>query len=304
MLTKKLESCCSIYDVRFKKPISDSKTRWNSTYDMLQVAYDLKDSLNMLVAKNDILINFTISDEEWRLVVQLLDFLKDFKKVSEKISGEKYVTLPMAVIAFNCLLDKIEKKSFELDRKEDRKEVDEKLIFAFQKGRDKLLKHYNKCNWIYCVSLVLDPRIKAEGLDFTQWGREMKDETLNKFRSLYDNYYDKFNTHYREEEPAKKKYKKQEVDEIDFDVLFVKSQDTPVYGNNLKIKNYLESPRPTADVDILSWWKKHENTYPIISRMARDILYVQATSVPVERLFSEAALVLTKNRSALKDESL
>ena len=37
----------------------------------------------------------------------LVKFLKDFKVISELISGEKYVTLP-GIIAVNCLLDKIE----------------------------------------------------------------------------------------------------------------------------------------------------------------------------------------------------
>ena len=58
-------------------------------------------------------------------------------------------------------------------------------------GRDKILKHYNKFNWIYYVSLVLDPRIKADGLNLTSWGVEMKDQTIGKLKSLYKDYYKK-----------------------------------------------------------------------------------------------------------------
>jgi len=49
------------------------------------------------------------------------------------------------------------------------------LIFALQSARDKILKHYKKSNWIYCVSLILDPRHKIEAFDKTAWGRDLKD---------------------------------------------------------------------------------------------------------------------------------
>ena len=38
--------------------------------------------------------------------------------------------------------------------------------------------------------------------------------------------------------------------------------------------------------------------------MTKDILAIQATSVPVERIFSEVGLVLTPKRSSLNDLSL
>lgn len=161
---------------------------------MLQTAVQMKDALNHLCIKNDTLKIYTLSSSDWFLLEQLIAFLKDFKSVSEKISGENYVKLPTAIISFNCLLDKIETKSFELDEKENRSQVDEKLILAFQKGRDKLIKHYHKCNWVYCVSLILDPRVKAAGLEATKWGREMVDQTLDKFKCLYQRYNNYYTT--------------------------------------------------------------------------------------------------------------
>lgn len=301
-LAIKLKKKCDALEIKYRKPEYDSKTRWNSTFDMLQSAEDLKDALNLLCQQNDDLRKYTITSAEWDLIEDLIHFLKDFKRVSEKISGEKYVTLPVAVIAFNCLLDKIEKKCFELDNKNQRDGTDEKLIEAFQAGKNKLIKHYHKCNWVYCVSLVLDPRVKAEGLSLTEWGREMKQETLKKFRSIYKSYYAKFDTASCEEPSRKKRKRANEEESLDFDVLFV---TTDALSNSEKeIDDYLRSPRPGPDTDILLWWKKYANVYPILSRMARDILCVQATSVPVERLFKEASLVLTKQRCSLADKSL
>lgn len=77
-------------------------------------------------------------------------FLINFKLLSTKLGGDKYVTLPLVIVSFNLLLDKIESMVKQLDEKPNRSEVDERLILAFQAARDKMLKHYKKSNWIYC----------------------------------------------------------------------------------------------------------------------------------------------------------
>ena len=82
----------------------------------------------------------------------------------------------------NLLLDKIEQRTFYLDEKIDRTKNDEILISAFQTGRDKILKHYNKCNWIYYISLILDPRHKIAAFDNSSWGEEMKHESIKVFK--------------------------------------------------------------------------------------------------------------------------
>ncbi|GJU46460.1 zinc finger BED domain-containing protein RICESLEEPER 2-like protein [Tanacetum coccineum] len=45
-------------------------------------------------------------------------------------------------------------------------------------------------------------------------------------------------------------------------------------------------PDEFAGFDVLGFWKAKESMYPILSRMARDMLSVQATSVAFESAFS------------------
>jgi len=47
------------------------------------------------------------------------------------------------------LLDKIENTRKSLNDKKGRCQPDENLLWAFQAARDKLIKYYNKTNWIY-----------------------------------------------------------------------------------------------------------------------------------------------------------
>lgn len=89
-------------------------------------------------------------------------YFKVFKTVSTLLGGDKCATLPMVIVGFNILLDSIEKQIHELDKKIDRNKIDECLLTAFQAGRDKMLKHYSKTNWIYCALLILDPQHKIK----------------------------------------------------------------------------------------------------------------------------------------------
>lgn len=89
------------------------------------------------------------------------------------------------------LSDSIEKQIFELDKKIDRNEIDICLLTTFQAGRDKMLKHYSKTNWIYCAALILDPRHKIETFDLTLWDKDMKAVSIKQFlKTFYKNYYE------------------------------------------------------------------------------------------------------------------
>ena len=159
-LINKLKSFCEAMNIDFFKLILDMRTRWNSTYDMLLVAYKLKSALSMLRNTCAELEDFKLLGVEWSSLQQILVYLKHFKHVSTAIGGETNAILLTAVVAFNMLIDKVESIVSNLDNKIDRNENDESLLLAVQKGRDKLLKHYKRCNWIYCVSLILNPRHK------------------------------------------------------------------------------------------------------------------------------------------------
>ena len=44
-----------------------------------------------------------------------------------------------------------------------------------------------------------------------------------------------------------------------------------------------------TDINQVEWWKLNGNSYPVLSKIARDYLAGQATSVPVEEIFSSGS---------------
>lgn len=161
-LREKLRSYCIVEKIDFIEPVRDIKTRWNSTFDMLSTAIRLKRALELLIMSVEKKKNFFLSEIEWELLSNIVNLLFHFKKLSDLLCGEEYVTLSLAVFNFNVMLDKIEKTVNILDVKKDWNEIDELFIIAIQAGRDKMLKHYRKFNWIYSAVIILDPRFKLE----------------------------------------------------------------------------------------------------------------------------------------------
>lgn len=52
----------------------------------------------------------------------------------------------------------------------------------------------------------------------------------------------------------------------------------------------------------LQWWRDNQFKYPVVSKFARRILCIPATSAPSERVFSAAGLTITDRRAALHGE--
>ena len=71
---------------------------------------------------------------------------------------------------------------------------------------------------------------------------------------------------------------------------------TPIEKDLDKYEQYSLAP---SDVDILQWWKKHEEVLPILSQIAKQVLSIPASSAKSERVFSTGGNIVTKKRNRL-----
>jgi len=56
--------------------------------------------------------------------------------------------------------------------------------------------------------------------------------------------------------------------------------------------------------DVLQWWKRNEERYPVLARMARDVLAIPITTVASESTFSLGGRILTKYRRNTSPDTL
>ena len=78
--------------------------------------------------------------------------------------------------------------------------------------------------------------------------------------------------------------------------------DTWTNRTDTEINVYRSLPED-LEAEPLIFWCTHANTLPLLASLAKKYLCVPATSVPVERLFTKAGGVVTKQRSRLTPEN-
>ena len=71
-----------------------------------------------------------------------------------------------------------------------------------------------------------------------------------------------------------------------------------------ELQKYLKEETVNTSVDSLAWWRMNATRFPTVSGYARDVLAIQATSVPSESLFSKAGNVVNKKRCRLSPKTV
>lgn len=88
--TNKLKLMCEATSSNFTKLTLDVRTRWDSTYDMINNFFKLKIALKSFWNTCKEVEKYKISDSEYRIMVileQIMNFLKYFKQVTKILSG-------------------------------------------------------------------------------------------------------------------------------------------------------------------------------------------------------------------------
>ena len=66
-------------------------------------------------------------------------------------------------------------------------------------------------------------------------------------------------------------------------------------------RSYL-SPNEVKNIDIMKWWKSHEFTFPMLSKMARDLLTLSVSTVASKFVFSIVANIIGDKKTTLAIE--
>lgn len=70
-------------------------------------------------------------------------------------------------------------------------------------------------------------------------------------------------------------------------------------------KRYVNGDQePPSDLDCLAWWRENERYYPVIAKMAKDILPMQPSAVETERVHSGGRVVTNWNQSRMGPQSI
>ena len=274
--------------------VKANNTRWNSTLYAFQRLVLLKPAIQMLKAslssdsssyvrkEGEKLEELCPTVYEWKVIKEAIELLDPFEEATCLLSGIKYPTIGFTYPSMYNLRDRLETDF-------DSLETDEAI-----ECRNAILKDIRE-RWEFPEDLCLkgsffDPRFKS--LDFVP--KETCDNIINQLKEEYEVF--KQNDHYTH------RLSDNYTDELTKMGKFWKKKNAKVIAPiRDEFQHYLNVPELPVleEYNPLSWWATNKNQYPILHQVAMKYLSIPATSVPSERLFSDAKNLVTPQRTRL-----
>ncbi|XP_027093797.2 zinc finger BED domain-containing protein RICESLEEPER 2-like [Coffea arabica] len=307
-----------------RKLILDCPTRWNSTYLMLASALDFKDVFPRY-EDIDPGFHYVPSDYEWLQVEEVCRFLGIFHEITNMISGSDYPTSNIFLVELYRIKELLNEKALDIS--------DQIRAMALSMSA-KFDKYWGETNVVLSLGAIVDPRYKmvliyhAFPIIYGEEEAAVKiDEIKQLLYELYNEYVDThFSSHAGEPPRQSVKRKHKEVSSSSAQSLGnVKKLGLPILTGKEKFQMhvseidkappeksdldiYLEESRyacdASANLDVLGWWKGERWRFPILSRMASDLLSIPVTTVASESTFSAGGRVIDDRRASMSVETV
>ncbi|XP_074367079.1 zinc finger BED domain-containing protein RICESLEEPER 1-like [Apium graveolens] len=159
----------------------DVPHRWNSTFEMLDVALIYEETFTRLEFMNKNYVH-NPSKEEWKVAHVVRDCLKIFDDASVHFSGSKY---PTSNVFFPDICE------IKLQLREWEKSPDECLQMMAGPMNLKFSKYWDECS-ICLVVVILDPRFKIDIIEYYYdkiFGKELSYSHVERVRTAFFDLY-------------------------------------------------------------------------------------------------------------------
>ncbi|KAG0158347.1 hypothetical protein PDIDSM_5860 [Penicillium digitatum] len=291
-------------------PIQDVRTRWNSTFLMLNRAKKLQPFYDQYCTDHQYLY-FKLDQEEWRQVEYLLLLTKPFFDFTMMLSKTKDITAHNIYSIYNKLFSHLDAAEAKLKNKGVIWK--KRMLWALQTAKKKLSKYYTATEYepygdIYALATIFSPSKKLRYFSSTDWQGDI--DYANRYQEVLSREFDRYRkmlTH-DTNDPAALETSGVAIDEnddCDLDAACA-SQNQPLEEltkpDDDEIAQYLargiERQKPRL------FWKEYEKSFPTLARIARDILSIPASGAGVERLFNCARDICHYRRGQLKPSTI
>ena len=284
-------------------------TRWWSILKMMESILKNKDAVTLALRDAD-KMEIMLNGEEVLKVKELIALLNLFKIAGEHLGKEKEVTISLIVPMFNFLRTKVLK---------DNANDSNMLKNMKHHMRNKLNNRYTDMQVTFLTTVAfLDPRSKSKvsvcnghlrstvkriceayESDYIPATEGQEQDTIHNFTAPGS-----ASSRSSENRPRPAVTAEQQVlrglfpDDEDYEF---HNDSTPLEGKIEEEINIYTALRFTENeklkLNVLEWWKHSKLQFPCLYQAARALLHTPATSVPSERIFSEAGYIARARRS-------
>lgn len=289
----------------------DNRTRWNSWYNLLNIALEREAGINEYVKLNlDSLSNDSLSPRDWVSLRTLHQFLEPFHRATLDTQGDN-TRLDRVLFSMDVLLKHIEASLTQFKQSKD-------LTARIQLCWEKYTSYYERTEEspLYVTALILHPSRRLAYIK-KWWEAEWQQPAIDSARKLWQDYRDKHPIPCSTLSPD-------QADNCVADET-TESQKLSVYDrikqdmeNDLCLS--LQEPGPDEFDDYasacpsalhsgmtpLAWWRQDVQRvrWPILSRFAMNVLCIPAMSDEPERVFSGGRRTISWERMSLGPDSV
>lgn len=310
--------------------VCDNATRWNSAYRMIQRAFQLQDQIKLYCFQHTVHSNppkqgddglipaQILSQNDWLILTHLYRGLEYFHHATlrlegaakQAVFGSVWECVPIMELLLQSLTDLQEKypnhQTFETLL--DEATIDPATEFmnsSINCAFIKLRKYYdlmdNSPYWV--AACILHPFIKWKYLE-QRW--EDKPQWITDGRKKVTKLWLQYKTASKDAEPTSPlPFPLSGRDDVLEQDLYAWRYSVPTVVEDEYAVYCSEPPLPyAANPNLLEEWRRMEGRFPVLAKMAFDILSIPAMSAECERIFSSAKHLLTDSRNKLLPESI
>ncbi|KAK3436857.1 hypothetical protein EUGRSUZ_C01383 [Eucalyptus grandis] len=288
----------------------DDQTQWNTTYEMLVAASELKEVFSCLDT-SDPDYKQAPTLEEWKQVETLCTYLKP---VYEAASTLTTPSGPTAITFFH------EVWKIQADLARAVTSEDPFIADLTKPMLEKIDKYWKDCSLVLAMAVVMDPRFKMKLVEFS-FTKVFGEDAPNYVKIVDEGIHELFLEYVSLPLPLTPTYAEEgqngnKMEEspqgghlltdhglTDFDMYIMETS-----GQQMKseLDQYLDEtllPR-VQEFDVLGWWKLNKLKYPTLSKMARDILSIPVSTVLPDSVFDTAPKEMDKYRCSLRPDTV
>ncbi|XP_074549985.1 E3 SUMO-protein ligase ZBED1-like [Halichoeres trimaculatus] len=303
------------------KLIQSCKTRWNSVLDMFQRLHSERWAITAVLSDRTVTKltdarTLELTDDNWHTIESMLPVLDSLKTATTALSGETYVSVSLVYPITMSLLNRHLNSAGDLSKVV----VDFKKTVAASLERRMCPKNLERAGCVALLASALDPRHKHLSFLSVEMQQAVREKLADQYHIL------QLPAHVQEEDEEASASADKDCDgpeeedntastswaeSIQHQTKRKKSSLLDFFGDGYgeqakdhdELERYwLEACIPADEEDPLVWWCEKEQSFPKLSHLAHRYLCVPATSVPAERVFSAAGLIVNRLRSRLTPE--
>ncbi|KAJ5850716.1 hypothetical protein N7455_010572 [Penicillium solitum] len=214
------------------------------------------------------------------------------------------ITIHSVFLMYRKLLEHIERSNRRLKRKTTpwKKDIYGALLVARQKLKEYYEKTYRDHGFLYGTRTLLAPQYKLSAFNAREYSTCHKDTSKRYCEYLRASF-----TQYQQQNPEllfRTVQRSSNSHSTELDRL-LEPPSASIFHEGVEydeVDQYLREAN--VPVSPRLYWKEHEREFPVLSRLARDLLSVPTTGAGVERLFNSARDICHYRRGSLHEGTI